>query len=175
MNKKLLVSVFLFFFAFSFMLPLQEEPKEEMKKENEHIILTVYKVERIYSFPERLKLNMAGYTPAYERMRPKEGHNFIFITFTEDRKKDAKIKLKSPPLKKPNISHLIDDQGKIYWLRREIFIDSGPHKQMSYYVFSMPKDAVPTQLKYIYHYLEEPPKSQDMKIGQIDIDLTHIQ
>ena len=40
----------------------------------------------------------------------------------------------------------------------------------------MPKDvAIPVQLNYIYQYRDEPPEPQDIKFGQIDIDLTLIQ
>jgi hypothetical protein len=44
-----------------------------------------------------------------------------------------------------------------------------------YLLFEMPKDASPVQLKYHYDYREEPPKSQEIIIGQIDINLLNIQ
>jgi len=44
-----------------------------------------------------------------------------------------------------------------------------------YMIFEMPKEATPVQLKYVYQYREEPPKPLEIKFGQIDIDLSHVQ
>lgn len=175
MNKKLLVSVFLIFFAFSFMLLSQEESEEKMKWEDERISITVDKIERVDSFPERMKSKSQDYTPLIESTRPIKGCDLVFIHITIVEKRDLRVQAMDLRMQRPKSPHLVDDQGKIYWTRTAQFkFTSSP--KTGYLIFNMPKDvAIPVQLNYIYQYRDEPPEPQDIKFGQIDIDLTLIQ
>lgn len=176
MNKKLLVSVFLFFFVFSFMLLSQEEPKEERKGEDERISITVDKVERVDSFPERMKSKIPGYTPSIESIRPKKGCDLVFIHIRIVEKRDLGIKFEDLEMQRPNSPHLIDDQGMIHWGRTYQFFTTSRPKITGYLIYDIPKEVTTlVHLKYVYQYREEPPKPQEIKFGQVDVDLTLTQ
>ena len=112
MNKKLLVSVFLIFFAFSFMLLSQEESEEKMKWEDERISITVDKIERVDSFPERMKSKSQDYTPLIESTRPIKGCDLVFIHITIVEKRDLRVQAMDLRMQRPKSPHLVDDQGK---------------------------------------------------------------
>jgi len=244
MNKKLLVSVFLFFFVFSLTLFSQEESKEKKIWEDERISITVDKVERVDSFPDKYKLPNATYLP------PNEGCDFVFIHVTIVEKRDLKTASSELKTNKPNCPHLINDRGETHWAgtlqfdittldegmsdrdRDLIFFelqkakatlekDERFYKRMTqffeeklvtgeqfeeakaqydkskaqhqavldkifslpiilrrmkgYVFFEMPKYTTPVQLTYVYPYREKPPKASEIKFGQIDIDLSHVQ
>jgi len=169
MNKKLLISAILFFFVFSLILLSQEESKEKKIWEDERISITVHRVARADSFPERLRSPYATYPS------PEIGHDFVLIHMTVVEKKDLKIDFREKRIRRPNSSHLIDDRDKTHWVSFIHFNLVIPEKETRYLVFEMPKEATPVQLKYIYQYREEPLKPQEIKFGQIDIDLSHIQ
>jgi len=174
MNKKLVIPAFLFFFVFSLMLLSQEESKEKKKWEDERISITVDKVERADSFPERLKSDIPGYTPTY--IQPKKGYDLVFIHMTIVEKRDLKIKPSELRIIKPNSPHLIDDQGKTHWVQEYQLNITIPEKKTGYLIFVILKEAaIPSQFKYIYQYREEPPKPQEIKFGQIEIDLSFIR
>jgi len=169
MYKKLLISAFLFFFVFSLVLLPLEKSKEKKIWEDERINITVDKVERADSFPERLRQPNATYQP------PEKGHDFVLIHISVDEKKDLRIEPSEVRIRKPNCPHLIDDRDSTHWVSFTHFNITIPGKKIGYLVFEMPKEATPVQLKYIYQYREEPPKPQEIKYGQIDINLSHIQ
>ncbi|UCC39311.1 MAG: hypothetical protein JSV96_16175 [Candidatus Aminicenantes bacterium] len=169
MNKKLLISAFFFFFVFSLNLLPQEESKEKKIWEDERISITVDKVERADSFPERLRNSYTTYH------QPEKGHDFVLIHISLDEKKDLRIKASELRNLRPKSPHLIDDRDKTHWMSFAQYNITIRAKKTGYLVFEMPKEATPVKLKYIYQYREEPPKSKKIKYGQIDIDLSHIQ
>jgi hypothetical protein len=166
MYKKLVIPVFLFFFIFSLTLLSLGESKQSKKWEDERISITVDKVERADSFPERLRSPNATYHA------PQRGHDFVLIHVTVVEKKDLRIEPLEVRLNKPNSPHLIDDRSEIHWTNFTQFNITFPEKKTGYLVFVMPKDTTPVQLKYVYQYRDEPPKPQDILHGQIDIDLS---
>lgn len=199
MNKKLLVSVFLFFFVYSLILISQEESKEKKIWEDERISITVDKVERLDSISSQDKKIRAQlyYVPKDWDIV------LIYLTIVQIKDKDVEI---SPPAvdmiyssyvtypesKLSQCTHLLNTEGHGYIAEIGFFQFYKPSGNLRYLkevkgyhekllgargilAFAMPKDANPVQMKYIYPYWEEPTKPKEKKYGQIDIDLSHIQ
>lgn len=142
------------------------------KWRDERISITVDKVERADSFPERLRTPNITYRP------PKKGHDIVLIHISIVERKDLKVHSTELHLERPNSHRLIDGRGEAHWADaaqfditdRSTFFGKG-----GYLVFQMLKEATPVQLKFVYPYREKPPKPQKIKYGQIDIDLPRIQ
>ncbi len=171
MNKRLLVSAFLFFFVFSLILLSQEDSTEKKIWEDERVSIIVDKVERTDSYPEMFKQPSSyGQTTTYRP--PWEGNDYVIINIIIVEKRDLKVISSEIRLTK---SQLVDDRGKTHRTTQQLFNITKRERKPVFMFFEMPKDATPVQLKYYYQYREEPPESQEIKIGQLDIDLTHIQ
>ncbi len=176
MNKKLLVSAFLFLFVFSLILLSQEESTEKKIWEDERVSIIVDQVEVVDSFPERLKKKdvFPGIKTVYNP--PTKGNYYVFIHYTKVEKIDLNIDVTKQILTR---TKLIDDRGGSHQMGQDNsqvpIKKTYPCKLEGYMIFEMPKDASPAHLKYLYQYKDEPSESQDRKYGQLDIDLTHIQ
>jgi len=142
-------------FVFLFFIHHNKSYSQKLKGEDERIIITVDSVERADS--------------SYTYGSPSEGNDFIFINITVVEKRDLKIKNEELRLTK---TQLIDDIGETHSASEEQLNITIPEKKTGYLLFEMPKDAIPVQLNYFYQYREESPKSQEIKIGQIDIILS---
>ena len=143
--------------------------------EDERISIIVDSLERTDSYPERLKQpDFPGQKTIYKP--PSKGNDFVFIHITIVEKRDLKIEDREARITK---TLLIDDKGETYLLGQGNFSipfdKTYPLKKMGSLMFDMPKDATPVKMKYLYQYREETPNSQDIIIGEIDIDLIHIQ
>ncbi len=158
-------------FVVLFFINLDKSFSQEFVGEDERIIITVDSLERIDSFPESLKQpDLPGQKTVYTP--PREGNDFVFIHITVVEKIDLKVKTREYRLTK---SQLVDDRGETHRTTQQTFNITKREKKPVFMFFEMPKDATPVQLKYYYQYREESPESQKIKIGQLDIDLTHIQ
>ena len=160
-------------FAVIFFINPDSSYSQEFTEEDELISMTVNKVERTDSFPERLRQPNATYKS------PRQGNDFVFIHIHVDEKKDLKVDVMDLSSRQPNSPHLIDDQGKIHWpVLYEYHIPPGTmalYGNDGFWLFEMPKEATPVQLKFVYPYRGESPKPKELKYGKIDIDLSHIQ
>jgi len=171
MNKKLLVSLFLFFFVFPLTLFSQEESKEKKRWEDERISITVDKVERSDSFPDKYKRPYATYRP------PNEGCDFVFVHISIVEKKDLKMSQLNLRIFKPNSPHLIDDRGKTHWVNMAEYSyeSSSLFGGGGLLFFEMPKVATPVQLEFVYPYSGEPPKPKKTQYGSVSITLYKIK
>lgn len=171
MSKKLLISVFLIFFVFSLMLFSQEESKEKKIWEDERISITVDKVERFDSFPDKYKTPNATYRP------PDKGCDFVFIHISIDEKKDLNMNQMDLRLGRPNSPYVIDGQGGAHWA--SIAQYSGGGSKLfgggGYLFFHMRKESTPVQLEFVYPYREEPPKPKKTQYGCVSIKLYKIK
>jgi len=143
--------------------------------EDERISIIVDSVERTDSYPERLKQpDFPGQKTIYKP--PSKGNDFVFIHITIVEKRDLKIELREARITK---THLIDDRGETHLAVQQqssISIDKTyPLKKMGSLMFDMPKDAIPVKMKYLYQYREKTPNPREIIIGEIGIDLIHIQ
>jgi hypothetical protein len=151
---------------------LEKSYSQKLTGEDDRIIITVDSIERTESFPERLKeIDFSTGKPAQYRP-PSEGNDFVVFSITEVKKRDLKI---NPMEIVINNTYVIDDKSethKISQLNFQIPINiTYPSKTSGSLFLEMPKNATPVQLKYSYQYREDPPESQEIKIGQIDITL----
>jgi hypothetical protein len=173
MNKKQFILAPIFVLVASSVLISQEKPKGTKIWEDERISITVDKVERADSFPERLR------DPNYKYYPPEKGNDFVLIHIRVVEKKDLKVDPMELFYAPPNCPHMIDDKGKTHWANSAKYSlpigMSTLFGEGGYIVFQMPKEATPVQLKFVYPYREEPPESKEKKYGQLDIDLSHIQ
>ena len=171
MNKKLLISVFLFFFVFSLMLISQEESKEKKIWEDERVSITVDKVERFDSFPDKHK------TPSATYRLPDKGCDFVFIHIRVVEKKDLNLNQMDLRLGRPNSPHLIDDRGKTYWasIAQYSYEGSTLFGGGGFLFFHMWKEATPLQLEFVYPYRGEPPKPKKTQYGCVSIKLYKIK
>jgi len=128
-------------------------------------------VERTDSYPEMFKQpSTYGQTTTYRP--PREGKDYVVVNIIIVEKRDLKVMATELRLTK---SQLVDDKGETHRTTQQTFNITKREKKPVSMFFEMPKDATPVQLKYYYQYREESPESQKIKIGQLDIDLTHIQ
>jgi len=158
-------------FVVLFFINLDKSFSQEFVGEDERIIITVDSLERIGSYPERLKQpDFPGQKTVYNP--PSKGNEFVFFHITIIEKRDLKIEVTEARITK---THLIDDRGETHLAGQQqtsIAINpTYPFKKNGYILFEMPKDATPVQMKYLYQYREEPPNPQEIIIGEIDIDL----
>lgn len=151
-------------FAVLFFISIDKANSQETTIEDERIIFTVDSLERNDSFPEKLKI--PGQTNTYRL--PYKGKDFVFIYIIFVEKRDLKIKLTELRLTK---SRVIDNSGKTHMAIEQTFFKKSSQKKEGWMIFEMPKDVTPVQLKYFYQYRDETPKKNEIKIGQIDIDL----
>jgi hypothetical protein len=139
--------------------------------EDDRIIITVDSIERFKSYPENLKQKDTPFA-TYKYPSPSEGCDFVLIRITEVKKRDLNVDFKEWRISNTNV---IDDKGgihKVFQKNLGISIKfTIPDKNSGSLLLEMPKDAKPVQLKYSYEYREEPPESQEIKIGLIDIKL----
>ncbi|UCE39042.1 MAG: hypothetical protein JSW00_07420 [Thermoplasmata archaeon] len=179
MNKKLLVLISFCLFIFSFTLLSQEESKEKKIWEDGRIGITLDKTE--WGYPSE----------PIERLRDhklKEGYDFfsIYLTIVQIKDKNLVIDLPHTEHKLPQSIHLVDEQGSAYrvlcyeFTRETTSLAEAMSPKLKQgtkgsIFFQLPEGISPTQLKFIYPYHGEPPKPKKKKLGQIDIDLTHIQ
>ena len=138
--------------------------------EDERISIFVDSLERTDSYPERLKQpDFPGQKTVYKP--PGKGNDFVFIHITIVEKRDLKIEVREARITK---TYLIDDRGETHFAVQQqssIPIDKTyPLKKTGCLMFDMPKDAIPVNMKYLYQYREEPPNTQDIIIGEIDIN-----
>jgi hypothetical protein len=158
-------------FVVLFFINLDKSFSQEFVGEDERIIITVDSLERIDSFPESLKQpDLPGQKTVYTP--PREGNDFVFIHITVVEKIDLKVKTREYRLTK---SQLVDDRGETHLAGQQqtsIAINpTYPFKKNGYILFEIPKDAIPVQMKYLYQFREEPPKPQEIIIGEMDINL----
>ena len=161
-------------FVVLFFINLDSTYSQELVGEDERIIITVDSMERFDSFPEKYKNPpMAGHTTTYNP--PKSGNDFVFIHITVVEKKDLRI----DPYTELGLSHqqLIDEKGETHRAISKSYsisiIDDAV--EWGYMMFEIPMDVSLNQLNFNYGYREEPPKPQEMKTGQINIDILHVQ
>ena len=179
MNKKLLVSVFLCFFVFLFVLLSQEESKEKKIWEDERIGITLDKLEWGYSSESKDVL------PNYKL---KEGFNLFSSYLTIEKIKDMNLLINLPrtSYKQSQSLHLVDEQGlahNVINFKFEITTDSlaeamNPKLREGMkgcIFFEVPKGTSPAQLKFIYPYTGELPKPKRTKYGCVTIDLFKVR
>lgn len=135
--------------------------------EDERMIITVDEVERTDSYPEMFKQPSSyGQETAYRS--PRQGSDFVLINIKIVEKRDLKVKPSEYRITK---SQLVDDKGETHRMSKQLYNITDPKNKSAFMFFEMPKDATPVKLKYYYQYREEPPKPQEIIIGEIEIDL----
>ena len=152
MGKKPFVLAFSFLFVASLTLLSQEQSKGKKIGKDERIAITVEKVERADSFPEKFR------NPSFEYAPPEKGNDYVLIHISVVEKRDLKVASRELRLARPNSPHLIDDQGSTHWASSAEYNLTGMSTLFGkggYMVFQMPKDATPVQLRFVYPYRED--------------------
>ncbi|MBN1159457.1 MAG: DUF4352 domain-containing protein [Bacteroidales bacterium] len=135
-------------------------------------MVAVDSVEITASFPEWLKKpDTAGQKRTYKQ--PDDGNVYVFVHLSVTEKNDLFIEMTERRLTK---THLVDDQGETYFsVQQEMsfnFLNTTyPKKESGFIIFEIPDDAAPVQLNYLYQYREDASEDQDIKIGQIGVEL----
>lgn len=151
----------------------QEEAQNMATAEDDRVGVTVEKVERADSFPERLRREDARYLP------PKGGNDFALIHVRVVHKRDLDTNMMDNLYTGPACPVVTDDQGKTYRADYGQFVGLPPLGSAArtlegYIVFTLPKQATPVQLRYVYAYRETGDRSRKIRYGQIDIDLSRV-
>ncbi|MBN1159057.1 MAG: hypothetical protein JXA61_06720 [Bacteroidales bacterium] len=157
-------------FLFLFFLSLNTY-SQVSNGEDERILVTVDSVETTATFPEWLKEpNITGQTRIYRQ--PDEGNVYIFIHISIVEKNDLLVEMSERRLTK---THLIDDEGESHFsLQQQTninFSDGYPKKETGFIIFETPNNIKPVLLNYFYQYRENNEEGQDIKIGQIGVEL----
>ena len=145
----------LILFPIVFFIDIESTYSQEPVGEDERIIISVDSVERVDSFPERLKSKpILGFTTTYKRPAP--GNDYLFIHF---------IKIDKPA--KFSEAFLIDEKDKIHPASQEtLTFVMGEENIKGYIIFEIPKVATPVLLKYYYQNEDESSGLQQIIIGQ---------
>ena len=144
---------------------LDKAYSQKPKGEDDRIVITVDSIERADLYPERLK---GIYSSSGKYRPPSNSNDFVFIHVIIVEKSDLKIEASEIRLMK---ILLIDDKGETYAALEGNLNITVKREKSGFFVFEMPEDKKPVQMKYSYQYREEPPKPQGIMIGQIDITL----
>ena len=163
--KKLIFTVT---FALLVFTGLDKSYSQKLTGEDDRIIITVDSIGRADIFPERLIPKDISGKPNYGVNPPKGGFDFAIVHVHWVEKKDLKIE--NSEIRISDI-YLYDDIGDTYKVKWGEFNYTFKPEISEYWVFLMPKDKKPVQMKYSYQYREELPKSQEIKFGMIDIKL----